>query len=279
MCIVALAWQVLPNLPLCLISNRDEFYHRPTKPLHHWPSGIIAGQDERAYGTWLGVTAHGRWAVLANHRDGRDQRDYATSRGNLVVQYLQSTCSPMTYARQLESEMMQYAGFNLIIGTPTQAVHISNRGDGIKPLAHGVYVMSNGLMSEHWQKCAHLRKRYTQELLPIAQQQLLNHQDLSALSASLAPIAWQLLEDKHQLDFDQLPETGISAEWEKQLSSTFIHTEHYGTRVSNFLLLSDTQLQWQEKQQSGQLQGAIEQISLELHSSAATDADRSSVNR
>ena len=30
MCIVALAWQLLDELPLCLISNRDEFYQRPT---------------------------------------------------------------------------------------------------------------------------------------------------------------------------------------------------------------------------------------------------------
>ncbi|WP_204319230.1 NRDE family protein, partial [Escherichia coli] len=27
MCIVALAWHVLDDMPLCLISNRDEFYH------------------------------------------------------------------------------------------------------------------------------------------------------------------------------------------------------------------------------------------------------------
>ena len=29
MCIVAIAWQVLDEMPLCLISNRDEFYQRP----------------------------------------------------------------------------------------------------------------------------------------------------------------------------------------------------------------------------------------------------------
>ena len=26
MCIVALAWQVVEGLPICLLSNRDEFY-------------------------------------------------------------------------------------------------------------------------------------------------------------------------------------------------------------------------------------------------------------
>ncbi|EPQ1660097.1 NRDE family protein, partial [Acinetobacter baumannii] len=36
MCIVALAWHVLDDMPLCLISNRDEFYHRPTALLYQW---------------------------------------------------------------------------------------------------------------------------------------------------------------------------------------------------------------------------------------------------
>ncbi|MDU6101922.1 MAG: NRDE family protein, partial [Acinetobacter sp.] len=36
MCIVALAWHVLDDMPLCLMSNRDEFYHRPTALLHQW---------------------------------------------------------------------------------------------------------------------------------------------------------------------------------------------------------------------------------------------------
>jgi hypothetical protein len=33
MCIVAIAWQVLDEMPLCLISNRDEFYQRQ-RPLN-----------------------------------------------------------------------------------------------------------------------------------------------------------------------------------------------------------------------------------------------------
>ncbi|EPT7260268.1 NRDE family protein, partial [Acinetobacter baumannii 21072] len=52
MCIVALAWHVLDDMPLCLISNRDEFYHRPTALLHQWEhTPIIAGQDLQSGGT------------------------------------------------------------------------------------------------------------------------------------------------------------------------------------------------------------------------------------
>ena len=52
MCIVAFAWHVLDDMPLCLISNRDEFYYRPSAVLHQWEaSSIIAGQDLQSGGT------------------------------------------------------------------------------------------------------------------------------------------------------------------------------------------------------------------------------------
>ena len=75
MCIVALAWQVLEDTPLCLISNRDEFYQRPTAGLKAWEnSPIIAGQDLQSGGTWMGVTKSGRWAVVTNFRDATDKK-------------------------------------------------------------------------------------------------------------------------------------------------------------------------------------------------------------
>ena len=44
MCIVALAWQVIEGLPLCLLSNRDEFYARPTQALKYWENSSIIGK-------------------------------------------------------------------------------------------------------------------------------------------------------------------------------------------------------------------------------------------
>ena len=70
MCIVAFAWQVLDEMPLCLISNRDEFYHRPSSALHVWEnSSIVAGQDLQSGGTWMGVTASGRWGQGTLHNN------------------------------------------------------------------------------------------------------------------------------------------------------------------------------------------------------------------
>ena len=58
MCIVALAWQSIDEFPLLLLSNRDEFYHRPTKQLHYWQDDqLYAGQDLQPGGTWMGGAA------------------------------------------------------------------------------------------------------------------------------------------------------------------------------------------------------------------------------
>ena len=259
MCIVAFAWQVLDDTPLCLISNRDEFYHRPTVSLKQWEnSPIIAGQDLQSGGTWMGVTASGRWAIVTNFRDGRDQTAYPTSRGALIQQFLESKQTPIRFAQQLEKKQCDYAGFNLFLGDQNQAVYMSNRGEAPQVLAKGVYVTSNGLMTEHWEKTRHLRKRFTQEFLPMLQ----SHQPQADLDAAV----WDILEDERKIIPELLPNTGIQVEMEELLSSTFIQSPVYGTRCSNFLCMHAAKWHWLEKQQQGEQQGQITQIELTLQS-------------
>ncbi len=258
MCIVAFAWQVLDKMPLCLISNRDEFYHRPTAALHIWQnSSIVAGQDLQSGGTWMGVTASGRWAIVTNFRNGRDQKNYTTSRGHLIQSFLESDLAPIRFAQQLEQQQQDYAGFNLFIGDQTQAVYMSNRGEAPQVLANGVYVVSNGLMSEDWEKTKHLRQRFTQELLPMLQQVQMTESVIDAA-------AWDILEDERKVIANLLPDTGINPEMEALLSSTFIQSPVYGTRCSNFLRLTDTKWQWLEKSQQGEQQGQVVDLHVDL---------------
>ena len=251
MCIVALAWRVLDETPLCLISNRDEFYQRPTQALHEWEnSPIIAGQDLQSGGTWMGITASGRWAVITNFRDGSDKNNYPTSRGHIIQHFLESELIPIRFAQELEKRQCDYAGFNLFVGDRDQAVYMSNRGEAPQVLAHGVYVVSNGLMSEDWQKTRHLRKRFTQELLPMLQQN-------NIPQADIYHAAWDILEDERKVIPALLPKTGINEEMEELLSSTFIQSPVYGTRCSNFLRLHQQHWQWLEKSQQGDSAGQI----------------------
>ncbi len=258
MCIVALAWQVLDQTPLCLISNRDEFYQRPTTRLHQWPnSPIMAGQDLQSGGTWMGVTASGRWAVVTNFRDGQDKKQYPTSRGHLIQAFLESKQTPIRFAQQQTQQQRDYAGFNLIIGDRQQAVYMSNRGEAPQILANGVYVISNGLLHDPWQKTLHLRKRFTQEFLPMLQLPQLAESERQAA-------VWDLLEDERKVPVELLPSTGVATDMEQLLSSTFIQSADYGTRCSNFLRMTPQQLIWLEKTQQGEDCGQIIQQQIQL---------------
>ena len=258
MCIVAFAWHVLDDMPLCLISNRDEFYYRPSAVLHQWEaSSIIAGQDLQSGGTWMGVTESGRWAIVTNFRNGRDKNQYSTSRGHLIQSFLESDLAPIRFAQQLEQQQQDYAGFNLFVGDREQAVYISNRGEAPQVLANGVYVVSNGLMSEDWEKTKHLRKRFTQEFLPMLQQSTITESDLQYS-------VWDILEDERKIIPDLLPDTGITVEMEELLSSTFIQSPIYGTRCSNFLTMTESEWKWIEKTQQGEQQGLVMEINVDV---------------
>ena len=158
MCIVAIAWQLFDEVPLVLLSNRDEFLQRPTEPLHQWPDKpIYAGRDQQSGGTWLGIhqvmhdglyEQNGRWAAVLNFRDGVQAGADERSRGALVTDFLTSDRSPMDFARQIE--LQDYAGFNLIIGDALQAVMVNNRGHAPTPLYAGLHVISNGQPDDGW---------------------------------------------------------------------------------------------------------------------------------
>src|SRR3546814_16669989 len=89
----SLAWQVHPDWPLILIGKRDEFHDRPSAPLGPWDdgSGIVAGRDLQAGGTWMGLHApSGRVVVVTNVR-GEMPDPARESRGALVVDLLRGT--------------------------------------------------------------------------------------------------------------------------------------------------------------------------------------------
>ena len=73
MCLVALAIDESHRFPLVIATNRDEFFSRPAARLGWWSAGagapdILGGRDLESGGTWLGLTAAGRLALVTNVR-------------------------------------------------------------------------------------------------------------------------------------------------------------------------------------------------------------------
>ena len=97
MCLTLFAWKAHPEFALVVANNRDEVYSRAVEPLHWWPgTGVLAGVDVPSGGTWMGVTANGRFAVVSNVREGRPAAAPAAevSRGLLPTGFLQTGCRP-----------------------------------------------------------------------------------------------------------------------------------------------------------------------------------------
>lgn len=143
MCVVALAWQIHLDWPLILIGNRDEFHGRPAAPLSVWDdgSGIIAGRDLQAGGTWLGVHPRsGRIVVVTNVRGARPD-PAKESRGALVVDMLRGDGR---FADPVKADLDRFNAFNLFAVDDAGARLLSNRpGPHIAALAPGVHALAN----------------------------------------------------------------------------------------------------------------------------------------
>ena len=69
MCTFIVSWQPGERWPLLLGANRDELITRAwRKPGRHWSDRpeVIAGQDIKAGGSWLGINDHGVIAGILN---------------------------------------------------------------------------------------------------------------------------------------------------------------------------------------------------------------------
>lgn len=206
-----------PDFPLILLSNRDEFFARPTKLAHlrdladgsQILSPLDLGRPER--GSWIGVTSTGKIAVLVNYRE--DLQFYSeVSRGVLPLDYLKSNLGESEWFTHFEEKLSQSSanghslslrnigGFSLVYGQlsidlSTGKIHplniLSNRGDFGKLHATKVeaddlhkeiaaqetFGLSNSLYYAPWKKV----KLGTQKLAAMVSASVENHYTLSEL--------------------------------------------------------------------------------------------------
>ena len=128
----------LNNIKLVLIFNRDEFYTRPTAPLHQWSEEeklLIGGQDRqpgREGGTWLVASAKtGRISALTNHLTCQP-KDNMRGRGRLVVDYCLDDQSKTAKDYFDGLKLDEYNPFNLLmIDLKNHTVYVGNNHDQV----------------------------------------------------------------------------------------------------------------------------------------------------
>ena len=222
MCLIVFAWRPGHAQPLVVAANRDEFYARPAKPLAQWVDTpqVYAGRDLEAGGTWLGVGANGRFAALTNIREPHKPPS-RRSRGELVSDFLSGNQSIGEYFADVGRRSVEYAGFNLLLGTADQLWHYNSQDVAPQLLDAGVYGLSNAGLDTPWPKLLKARA---------ALAEVLNDPQPQALLA--------LLSDRQTAPFSDLPDTGVGLATESLLSSVFISSPSYGTRASTALIVN-----------------------------------------
>jgi uncharacterized protein with NRDE domain len=242
-CTLLFAVGAHPHYPLVVAANRDEFYGRATVAAHWWPDApwIFAGRDLAAGGTWMCVTREGRWAALTNVRDPGAERAGAPSRGALVADFLREDAPPERYLRSIAAE--RYVGFNLVVGDADGAWYLSNQEAGPRPLAPGVYGVSNARLDTPWPKVVRGKAGLSR---------------LIALPRPTVEGLLALLADPTPAPDAELPDTGVGPELERALSPLFIAMPGYGTRSSTALLVDAGGFAVCAEQQAGANAGSAE---------------------
>ncbi|XDD47425.1 NRDE family protein [Leptospira sp. WS39.C2] len=240
-----IALGVHPDYPLVVVSNRDEFFERPTKALYVWDKDpkILAGQDLKAGGTWLGGNGEGKLAFLTNVRNFRHlPHPNPKSRGELVINFLESneSLSVSTYAEKMETQKDQYEGFNLFLFDGKDAVALGGDPFGIQKVEKGFHSVSNASWNSPWPKTKKLQSQVEELMTSWVNGSISKSEIERDLFLSLSDA--ELVKDDKSL-----PDTGIGIERERYLSSVRIKTPNYGTRASTLVFYGNGTLEMIER--------------------------------
>ena len=231
MCLVALAIDENRRFPLVLAANRDEFFDRPAARLGWWtPDGggpeILAGRDLSAGGTWLGLTAAGRFGLVTNVRRIVEPDPEAPSRGGIVPAWLRTELRPDQF--WMQASLSGYQPFNLIAADFRRGdcFWASNEHAAPRRIERGVFGLSNAALDTPWPKVSALKQRLAEAL------------DAADSVDMLSGRLFAALADRTPAPEQELPNTGIGRERELALSPAFIRTPdgRYGTRCSTVII-------------------------------------------
>ncbi|NLJ72409.1 MAG: NRDE family protein [Syntrophomonadaceae bacterium] len=224
MCLIIFAYDYHSKYKLVVAANRDEFYERPTVKASFWKDEptILAGQDLKEGGTWLGVNTDGHFAALTNYRDPSSIKDNAPSRGQLVKNYLISNLSPTEYMETIPNAGSDYNGFNLLLGDKSDLYYLSNQKQERQKLSKGVYGLSNSLLNVKWPKVTKGIDNLTEILSG-------NNFEVNDL--------FNMMADRDLVKDEDLPNTGVGMELERILAPAFVVSPNYGTSLTTVLLM------------------------------------------
>lgn len=148
MCTLAILRRPGHSWPLILAGNRDEMKSRPwTGPGRHWEDRpeIVAGRDDLAGGSWIGLNDHGVVASVLNRRGTLGPAQGKRSRGELVLDALDFADARDAADMTADLDAGAYRPFNMLIADDRDAFWVKALGEGapeVNPVPNGVSLLT-----------------------------------------------------------------------------------------------------------------------------------------
>jgi hypothetical protein len=147
MCLLAIQYRLVPESPILVAANREEFYDRPsTVPsIQSGKPRILCGVDQQAGGTWLGVNQHGMF-VGASNRTKTTPPLVPRSRGVLCKELLRAGSAREAVDIALEAmAQREYDGVNFVVADE-ESGWVVHGGDDyeVVELNEGLSIIANG---------------------------------------------------------------------------------------------------------------------------------------
>lgn len=131
MCTVIILRRPDHDWPLILGANRDEMGTRLWRPPgRHWPDrpDVVAGQDQLAGGSWLGLNDTGVVAGILNRKDSLGPDERLRSRGELVLEALDHADAVDAAIALSKIDPAAYRSFNIFVADNRDAFWLRSVG-------------------------------------------------------------------------------------------------------------------------------------------------------
>ncbi|AGS39832.1 hypothetical protein CYCME_1507 [Cycloclasticus zancles 78-ME] len=248
MCLIIFKYQPNDLYKLVLVANRDEYYQRATQAAGYWPDQphIFGGIDHVAGGSWLSTDTSGRLAALTNVRKPPFIENTKLSRGHLVRDFLSQQSTAPDFIEKLKKRRADYGLFNLLLMDHTGLWYYSNDSLHVQQVPAGIHGLCNASLNTPWPKLSTATAAVEKSLAS-------NKIDPFELLSTM--------QSRTQANDQDLPNTGISLEFERFLSPIFIQGKDYGTRCTTLLTVDELSVKFLEisYDSSGEITGDVKE--------------------
>jgi uncharacterized protein with NRDE domain len=156
MCTLVILRRPGADWPVIIGANRDEMVGRKwRKPARHWSDRpeIVAGLDELAGGSWLGVNDHGLVAGILNRFGTLGPAPGRRSRGELVLEALDHADAIAASEALADLDPAAYRSFNMIIADNRDAFWLRHAAEDereieVGPIKPGLSMIASGELDD-----------------------------------------------------------------------------------------------------------------------------------